>query len=95
MLKSSTGEVGTLLTIIFFPSVDPIPTDAHERTDPASENGFPLIPYPESKLLGGLLDGIPESVNSKFKKKQNEGKMCQWGLIRPVNKKCNKMTTIA
>lgn len=44
MLKSSTGEVGTLLTIIFLPSVDPIPTDAHDLTDPASENGFPLIP---------------------------------------------------
>ena len=40
ILKSSTGEVGTLLTIIFFPSVDPIPTDAHDLTDAASENGL-------------------------------------------------------
>lgn len=40
ILKSSTGDVGTLRTIIFFPSVEPIPTDAHDRTEPASENGF-------------------------------------------------------
>ena len=59
ILNSSTGEVGTLRTIIFFPSVDPIPTDAHERTEPASEKGLPLKPYPESILLGGLLFWLP------------------------------------
>lgn len=46
ILNSSTGDVGTLLTIIFFPSVEPMPTDAHDRTDPASENGFALILIP-------------------------------------------------
>lgn len=45
MLNSSAGEVGTLLMIIFFPSVEPIPIAARDLisdlTDPVSEKaGF-------------------------------------------------------
>lgn len=36
--KSSDGELGTLRIIIRRPSVEPIPIDASDRTDEASEN---------------------------------------------------------
>lgn len=41
MLSSSEGDVGTLRTIIFLPSVDPIPMDAKDLMDVASEISFP------------------------------------------------------
>lgn len=59
MLNSSTGVVGTLLMIIFLPSVEPMPTDAQERTDalslenwlPASLPGRPVV----AMELGGVV----------------------------------------
>lgn len=41
MLKSSAGECGTRRIIIFRPSVEPMPIDANERIDVASENNLP------------------------------------------------------
>lgn len=37
-LSNSDGEFGTFLIIILRPSVDPIPIDAKDLTDVASEN---------------------------------------------------------
>lgn len=36
-LRSSAGDVGTLAMVSFRPSVDPMPMDASERTDTASD----------------------------------------------------------
>lgn len=41
MLSSSAGVFGTRRIIIFRPSVDPIPIDANDRIDVASENNLP------------------------------------------------------
>lgn len=41
MLNSSAGDCGTRRTIIFRPSVDPIPIDANDRIDVAFENILP------------------------------------------------------
>ena len=41
MLSSSAGEVGTRLTIILRPSVEPIPIEANDRIEVASEINFP------------------------------------------------------
>lgn len=41
MLKSSAGVFGTRRTIIFRPSVDPIPIDANDRIDVASDINLP------------------------------------------------------
>lgn len=41
MLRSSAGVLGTRRIIIFRPSVDPMPIDANDRIDVASENNLP------------------------------------------------------
>lgn len=41
MLKSSAGVFGTRRIIILRPSVDPMPIDASDRIDVASENSLP------------------------------------------------------
>lgn len=41
MLNSSAGELGTRRIIILRPSVEPIPIDANERIDVASEKSLP------------------------------------------------------
>lgn len=41
MLNSSAGEFGTRRIIILRPSVEPIPIDANDRIDVASENNLP------------------------------------------------------
>lgn len=41
MLNSSAGVFGTRRIIIFRPSVDPMPIDANDRIDVASENNLP------------------------------------------------------
>lgn len=41
MLNSSAGVFGTRRIIIFRPSVDPMPIDANDRIDVASENSLP------------------------------------------------------
>lgn len=40
MLRSSEGEVGTFLMVIFFPSVEPIPMEARDRTETTCERGL-------------------------------------------------------
>lgn len=42
MLNNSAGVFGTRRIIIFRPSVEPIPIDANDRIDVASENNLPL-----------------------------------------------------
>lgn len=41
IVNSSVGDVGTRRITIFFPSVEPIPIEAIDRIDAASENIFP------------------------------------------------------
>lgn len=41
MLNNSAGVFGTRRIIILRPSVEPIPIDANERIDDASENNLP------------------------------------------------------
>lgn len=57
MLSSSDAELGTLRTIILFPSVDPIPIEAKDLVEVASS-----FPVPISLKTNELVRPIPEAL---------------------------------
>lgn len=96
MLSNSVGEFGTLRIIIRRPSVDPIPIDASDRTELASENIRPdplsLKMYEPVRAIdaggditSGLENAMPWSCNGywagKFKIKNHDIYFLQNSLL--------------
>ena len=69
MLNSSAGVFGTRRIIIFRPSVDPMPIDASDRIEVASENSLP--------------DPL-QSLNTKEFVRGNDNNVCNCGEVYDV-----------
>lgn len=69
MLNSSAGVFGTRRIIIFRPSVDPMPIDASDRIDVASEKSLP--------------DPL-QSLNTKEFVRGNDNSVCNCGDVYDV-----------